>query len=130
MPERARFSATDAEIDRALAQARAYEKYARRVVKAVYLKRTDRLRLVFDDGAIYILPRRLIQGLPVASEYELGRIQILNYGTGLLWPLLDVSHHVQGLLDGVYGSARWMASLHKQKRKLSLVVPPRKPRQR
>jgi hypothetical protein len=51
----------------------------------------------------------------------LNRIQILGEGTGLLWPILDVAHYVPALLEGVYGSEKWMAALYKQRRKPGLV---------
>jgi predicted TPR repeat methyltransferase len=121
MPEPAQVAVTDAEIDAALGRARKYAKYDRRVLNATYSKATDRLRLVLDDGAIYTIPRRLIQGLAGAQEKELNRIQMLGGGTGLLWPFLDVAHYVPGLLQGVYGSEKWMTGLYKQRRNLRLV---------
>jgi len=121
MPESARVLVTDAEIDAALGRAREYEKYARRVVKAKYSKPADSLRLVLSDGATYTVPRRLIQGLRDAGDREMNRIQIIGNGTGLLWPLLDVAHYVPGMMQGVYGSEKWMAALHRQRRKPALV---------
>ncbi|MGD0348546.1 MAG: DUF2442 domain-containing protein [Terracidiphilus sp.] len=121
MPESAKVLVTDAEIDAALGRAREYEKYARKVVKAMYSKPTDSLRLVLSDGTTYTVPRRLIQGLRDAKERELNRIQIIGNGTGLLWPLLDIAHYVPGLMQGIYGSEKWMAMLLKQRRKPTLV---------
>jgi predicted TPR repeat methyltransferase len=122
MPKPAKVDVTDAEIDAALAQARKYEKYSRKVVGVVYSKSTDKLRLVLNDGAAYSVPRHLIQGLTDARQADLNRIQILGGGTGLLWPTLDVAHYVPALIQGVYGTEKWMDSLHKQGRKLSLVT--------
>ena len=121
MAEAVRIAISDAEIDAALGRAREYAKYSRRVLKASYSKSTNRLRMVFDDGSIYEIPIRLIQGLPGAKEKELRRIQLLNDGTGLLWPLLDVAHYVPGLLQGVYGTEKWMGALYKQRPKPRLV---------
>ena len=121
MPEPVRMVTTDAEIDAAIARARKYAKYDRRVLRATYSTATDRLRLVLDDGATYTLPRALIQGLGEAREKDLKRIQILGEGTGLLWPVLDVAHYVPGLLEGIYGSEKWMAALYKQRKRLNLV---------
>jgi len=121
MPEHARVAVTGAYIDVALGRAREYAKYARKVVKATYSKTTDRLRLVLDNGVTCSFPRRLIQGLAGAHEKDLNRIQVLSDGLGLLWPLLDVAHYVPSLLQGVYGSEKWMTALFKQRRKLRLV---------
>jgi predicted TPR repeat methyltransferase len=112
---------TDAAIEATLGRARRYAKYDRRVVRATYSKTTDRLRLVLDDGVTYTVPRALIQGLDGAGEKDLKRMQILGDGTGLLWPILDVAHYVPGLLEGVYGSEKWMTTLYKQRKKLKLV---------
>ena len=130
MPEHARVAVTDADIDVALGRAREYAKYARKVVNATYSKTTDRLRLVLDNGVTCSIPRRLIQGLAGAHERDLNRIQVLSDGLGLLWPLLDVAYYVPSLLQGVYGSEKWMTALFKQKRKLRLVDATRSPESR
>ena len=112
MPEPAQITTTDAEIDAALKRSSAFAKYDRNVIKVTYLHSADKLRLVLDDGVICSIPRRLIQGLSgVRKKEKLSQIQLINLGKGLLWPLLDVAHSVPGLLNGVYGSARWMERL-------------------
>jgi hypothetical protein len=121
MPEPARLVTTDAEIDEAIERARKYAKYDRRVVKATYSEKTDSLRLILDDGAKYTVPRPLLQGLVGAETKYLKRIQILGDGTGLLWPLLDVAHYAPALLEGVYGSEKWMTLLYEQRKKPRLV---------
>src|SRR5665213_977801 len=121
MPKPAKVDVTDSEIDAALVRARKYAKYDRRVLKAVYSKTTDSLRLILNDGATYTVPCYLIQGLTGAQPRELGRIQIVGDGTGLLWPLLDVAHYAPGLLQGVFGTEKWMTAISQQRRKLKLV---------
>jgi hypothetical protein len=111
MPEAARVVTTDSEIDLAIKRARRNEKYDRRVMRAVFSRSTDRLRLILDDGVICMIPRYLIQGLSEAPKKMLTPIQIIGGGTGLLWPLLDVAHSVPALLNGSYGSPRWMQQL-------------------
>ncbi|HZB89100.1 MAG TPA: DUF2442 domain-containing protein [Terracidiphilus sp.] len=122
MPESARIAVTDADIDEALGRARKHEKYFRRVLRASYTKVADDIRLVLEDGAKYSVPRRLLQGLSNARESELRRIQIVSEGMGLLWPLLDIAHYIPGLLQGVYGSEKWMAALYRQRAKPRLVA--------
>lgn len=112
MPEPVRIETSDSEIDAALKRAREFEKYDRRVVKAQYLRSSDRLRIRLNDGASYSIPRRLVQGLSrVRSKWKLSNIQILGNGSGLLWPLLDVSHLASALFEGRYGTQRWMSQL-------------------
>jgi hypothetical protein len=127
MPEPVRVAVTDAEIDAAIGRAQEYAKYARKVVKATYSKTSRGLRLVLDDGVTCSIPRRLIQGLSEARDEELGRIQILSGGSGLLWPLLDVAHYVPALLQGVYGTEKWMTALYKRRRRLRIVDAAHKP---
>ncbi|WP_420236555.1 DUF2442 domain-containing protein [Telmatobacter bradus] len=111
MPETARVVTTDEEIDAALRQAIACQKYERRVRQAAYLARTDRIQIKLDNGVSHSIPRRLLQGLAQAAPESVGRIEILGSGTGLYWPDLDVAHELDGLLAGIYGSAGWMEKL-------------------
>ena len=111
MAESARMVTTDAEIDAAIRQARIFEKYDNRVVRATYSERTDRFLLHLENGVSHSIPRWLLQGLSEAEPSALSKIELLGRGTGLYWPALDVAHLVSGLLAGVYGSAKWMKHL-------------------
>ena len=111
MPEIARVATTDEEIDAAIENARRFERFDRRVVRATYLSSTDSVLLLLENGVSHNIPRRLLQGLSEANSDELNDIELLGRGTGLYWPALDVAHLVSGLLTGVYGSARWMEHL-------------------
>jgi hypothetical protein len=104
-------ASTDAEIDAAIEEARRLEKYDRRVVHASYSEGTDSILLLLEKGVTLSIPRRLLQGLSDASSGDLNQIELLGRGTGLYWPALDVAHLVSGLLEGVYGSAKWMEHL-------------------
>lgn len=112
MPERAKVITTVAEIDAAIRKARLCAPYETRVLRAVYSSRTGRFVLHMSNGVVHSIPRSLMQGLSDAPSSALQKIEILGSGTGLYWPALDVAHSVAGLLSGVYGSARWMKSLH------------------
>ena len=117
MVEAARVVTTDTEIDAALRRAGTFVKYDRRVLHAVYSRRTDRLVLYMENGEIHSFPRKLLQGLSEANPAALSKIELLGNGSGLFWPVLDVAHSVSGLLAGVYGSAKWMDQLHLQSNK-------------
>lgn len=88
-------------------------KFARQIVRVTYSKAMDRVRIIFDDRTIYVVPRRLIEGLDAASTEQLKRIDIHEAGPSLNWPLLGVTHSVSQLLNGTYGRPRWMASLER-----------------
>ncbi len=49
------------------------------------------------------------QGLESASAEELSEIEITPSGLGLHFPKLDADIYVPALLEGVLGSAKWMA---------------------
>jgi Protein of unknown function (DUF2442) len=117
MPKAARVVTTDAEIDSAIRQARAFSKYDQRAAKATYSERTDRILVRMENGVTHSFPRKLLQGLSTALPEGLRKIERLGNGTGLYWPALDVAHSVSGLLAGVYGSARWMEKLHLDSKK-------------
>jgi len=86
-------------------------RFDRKILRVTYSKRMDRVRIIFDDRTIYVVPRRLIEGLENVAAQALCRIEVLEDGPTLHWPLLGVKHRVPNLLEGVYGSARWMSSL-------------------
>jgi hypothetical protein len=111
MPEIAKVTTTDEEIDAAIQQARIYEKYDRRVTSATYSCGTDTFLLRMEYGVTYSIPRKLLQGLREANPSDLNNIELLGRGTGLYWPALDVAHSVSALLVGVFGSVTWMNQL-------------------
>jgi hypothetical protein len=86
--------------------------FDRRIMRVFYSRSTDRVRIIFDDRTIYVVPRRLMEGLESAATQELKRIEIVE-GPKLHWPLLVVTHEVARLLEGVYGGRRWMANLER-----------------
>ncbi len=91
-------------------------KFGRRIVRVTYSKAMDRVRIIFDDRTIYVIPRRLLEGLENAAARELARIEILDEGPVISWPLLNVKHKVSNLLNGSYGGRRWMVSLESMPR--------------
>jgi hypothetical protein len=102
---------TNQQIDGALAGARKFAAFDRRVVRVEYERKPDLVTLHLDDGVRVSIPRTNVQGLQKAKPREVSRIEILGRGTGLHWPLLDVDHYVPGLLNHVFGTTRWMAEL-------------------
>lgn len=68
------------------------------------------LVLELSTGVQLVVPMRLVEGLAGAAEADLAEIEITPTGLGLHWPRLDADVSVPGLLQGVFGSRRWMAS--------------------
>ena len=86
-------------------------RFDRKIARVTYSRAMDRVRVIFDDRTIYVVPRRLLEGLENAAAQELRRIEILDDGPAIKWTALGVKHSVPRLLEGRYGGARWMASL-------------------
>ena len=94
-----------------LARAGEFEPHDLRATKAEYNRKDDLITLHLTDGIRVSIPRKKLQGLQDANPSELAKIELLGRGTGLHWPELDVDHYVPGLLNRVFGTARWMAEI-------------------
>jgi hypothetical protein len=53
---------------------------------------------------------RNAQGLETATWEQLREIEIYPTGSGLHFPALDADLYIPALLEGVFGSKRWMAA--------------------
>jgi hypothetical protein len=102
---------SDADIDAALTRAHAFEHHDLRATRAEYSKKDDMITLYLFDGVRVSIPRKKLQGLHNAKPSQLAKVELLGRGTGLHWPELDVDHYVPGLLNRVFGTARWMAEI-------------------
>lgn len=103
---------TDTQIDQAIARAKALANEPR-VTSVAYRPGPglDLLILQMSDGHRCLLPREDLQGLQGATRQQLSQIEILGNGTGLHWPALDVDLYVPALLQGIYGTRKWMAGI-------------------
>lgn len=104
-------AASKRQLDGALRRARRFEVLDRRVVTARYDAANDRVCLTLRDGVEVCIPRPFLQGLESATEAQLSHIELIGGGSGLHWPELDVDHYVPGILDGIFGTKRWMSQL-------------------
>jgi hypothetical protein len=52
---------------------------------------------------------KLNTGVELAFPAELAEVEITPSGLGLHWPKLDADLYVPALMQGVFGSRRWMA---------------------
>jgi predicted transcriptional regulator len=80
-------------------------------VSALYDRSADRIVVTLNSGVDIAFPPRLAEGLAGASADELTDIEISPAGLGLHWPKLDADLFVPALLEGAFGSKRWMAAL-------------------
>lgn len=100
---------TDEQIDAAIAQSKVGPSH--RAVHAFYDPADDKIAIQLADEVEVRLPRKRLQGLENASIADVSKIEIEGPGTGLVWPNLDVAHYVPGLLQGVFGTRKYMQEL-------------------
>ncbi|MGH8219037.1 MAG: DUF2442 domain-containing protein [Steroidobacteraceae bacterium] len=64
-----------------------------------------------SDGLEIGFPIEVAQGLAGAKPSDLSKIEITPTGLGLHWPRLDADLYRPALMEGIFGSRRWMAQL-------------------
>ena len=79
-------------------------------VSARYDRRRSRILVRLSTGVELAFRPELAEGLAGASPTELADVQISPSGLGLHWPKLDADLYIPALLQGVFGSWRWMAA--------------------
>jgi hypothetical protein len=80
-------------------------------VAARYDRRVSRIMVSLSNGLELAFPPHMAEGLADASPADLAVIEITPTGLGLHWPALDADLYLPALLNGVFGSPRWMAGL-------------------
>ena len=100
---------TEAELAQAEVRV-AQQREAGYATSARYDRRRGRIVVGLSTGLELAFPTRLAEGLAGATPGDLGEIEISPAGLGLHWPRLDADLYVPALLQGVFGSKRWMAS--------------------
>ncbi len=77
---------------------------------AHYDKRKGRIVIELGPALALMLDPQQAEGLEHATPSQLSAIEITPSGLGLHFPKLDADLYVPGLLEGVLGSEKWMAS--------------------
>ena len=77
---------------------------------ARYDAKSDRVIVDLTNGASFAFPPRLVEGLHHAAPAEIAKVEVIGRGFGLHWATLDLDYTVPGLVNGVFGTARWMAA--------------------
>jgi hypothetical protein len=79
-------------------------------VAARYDRGRDRVIIELSTGYEVAFAPRRAQGLERAKRSDLAAIEISPSGFGLHFPKLDADLWLPALLEGVFGSRRWMAA--------------------
>jgi hypothetical protein len=100
---------TREELAAASARGKAYREAVPHAVSARYDAVSGRVIVDLTNGATFAFPARLSQALKGATDEQLAEIEVLGSGYGLRWESLDADVAVPGLLNGIFGTAKWMA---------------------
>ena len=82
-----------------------------KAASAEYDKKTKRLVLNLKYGVTLLVPVNLVQGLQGANDKSLSDFDLMLEGSQIHWHALDVQFYIKSLLEGVFGTGRWMKSL-------------------
>jgi hypothetical protein len=77
---------------------------------ARYDAKADRVVVDLTNGATFAFPPRLLEGLHDVSPAEIAEVEVIGGGFGLHWEALDLDYTVPGLVNGVFGTTKWMAA--------------------
>lgn len=104
-------SLTDADVRAAEKRMQARLKSQPHATSARYDRRGARIVVGLSNGLELGVPVDLAQGLAGARPADLADIEISPTGLGLHWPRLDADLYLPALMEGIFGTRRWMASV-------------------
>ena len=82
---------------------------------ARYDAETRRLVIDLTNGATFMVPVSLVQGLGNADPALVAEVELSDpTGYGLHWEKLDQDFTVAGLVKGIFGNRAWMVELGRQ----------------
>ena len=81
-----------------------------RAVSAKFDKGEGKIVVELSTGLTISFRPRDAQGLEAAAPGDLKQIEISPSGFGLYFPRLDADLYIPALLEGFFGSRRWMAA--------------------
>ena len=110
-----KYEYTEEELEKNYLEAtrRGEEEFARapKAASARFDGKTKRLIVELKNGVVFMIPTDLIQGLCGASTNEISEVELWMEGMYLHWEKLDVDFRVSSLIEGVFGTPKWMAEI-------------------
>lgn len=91
-------------------RARAMRDSTPKAISARYDRKNRRIVIYLSSHLEVSFPPRIAQGLQHASPAALRDIEISPSGFGIYFPKLDVDVYLPALLEGSFGSKKWMAA--------------------
>jgi hypothetical protein len=98
------------ELDKANENAKKLESRVPKAVSAKYDRHIRRVVVQLSSNLGIFFSPRDAEGLEHATAEQLNEIEISPSGYGLHFPKLDADLYLPSLLEGLFGSERWMAS--------------------
>jgi hypothetical protein len=102
---------TDKDIERALQAASSSDEPTLTALELKDDKDGRLLSLRMSDGSLHLIPVERVEGLSASSADAILRFEITEDGLGVHWPDLDLDLYVPELVQGIYGTKKWMSSL-------------------
>jgi len=103
---------TDAEIEAAVRRAQS-EPEEPRIKSVRYVAEMDIFVLQMSDGTYPTLPRKLVQELQGVSRAKAAKVVADRAANAIRWPELDVDLYVPSLVEGIFGTKKWMSDIGK-----------------
>jgi hypothetical protein len=79
--------------------------------KVSYNSRTKRLTVELESGVAAVIPASLVQIFEGVADEQIKDVEIAVQGLYLRWKSLDEDLFVPNLLQGIFGTRRWMDNL-------------------
>lgn len=102
---------SDEQLEVAEARGRAMLEAEPRAASARYDVDTGRIVVDLTNGCIFAFPARRVEELETASDAEIAEVQVAGAGFGLHWTSRDADLTIGGLMNGVFGTRKWMSEL-------------------
>lgn len=100
---------SQAEYDAAIERGRRFRETTPRAVAARYDAASGRIVVDLTNGATFAFFPQQLQGMEHGTPDQFAEVELGGDGYGLHWESLDADFTVPGLLNGVFGTAKWLA---------------------
>ena len=81
-----------------------------------YDRETNRVVVDLKNGATFIFPCKLVQGLRDASRQDIEQVKLGPRGSALYWDNIGVDFSLASLMAGIFGTRAWMSEIAREKR--------------
>lgn len=97
------------EYDAAVERGRRFRETTPHAVAARFDAASGRIVVDLTNGATFAFFPQQLQGMEHGTPGQFAEVELIGDGYGLHWESLDADFTVPGLLNGVFGTAKWLA---------------------